>query len=130
MPIPNILIVDDEQDIRKRISDHLRKRMECHIIEAANGYEALEEFQKDQIDIILLDMKMPGISGTEVIKKAREKSNIPIIVISGLEGAAISRHLEECGVDEYITKPFSLKVVQEKVVERLKKCGKYFPKQP
>ena len=130
MQMPKILIVDDEAETRKRIHDHLINRIECIIIEASNGYEALEIFQKDQIDLMLLDMRMPGISGTDVIKKAREKSkDVPIIVISGWEGAAVSQHVEQCGADEYIPKPFSLKVVRAKVEERLKKAGKFFAKQ-
>ena len=130
MQTPKILIVDDEEETRRLIREHLVNRMECTIIEAANGYKALERFQNEQIDLILLDMKMPGISGTDVMKKIREVSpDVPIIVISGWEGAAVSKHVEQCGADEYITKPFSLKIVRAKVEERLKKTGKFFPKQ-
>ena len=129
MPSPKILIVDDEEETRKLIHDHLVNRIECTVLEAANGYEALEIFQKEKIDLMLLDLRMPGISGTDVIKKAKEISReVPIIVISGWEGASVYQHVEECGADEYIPKPFSLKVVKAKVEEKLKKAGKYSAK--
>lgn len=130
MQLPKILIVDDEAGIRSSIRDYLALRMECVVFEATNGYEALAIFQKDPIDLLLLDMRMPGISGTDVIKKAREQSkDVPIIVISAWEGEAVARHVEECGANDYVPKPFSLKIVCAKVTALLKKSGKFFPKQ-
>jgi two-component system, OmpR family, response regulator ResD len=129
--IPKILIVDDEQETRKLLAEHLTNRIECLVLEASNGYEALEYFKSNSIDLLLLDIKMPGISGTEVIEKARQISKeVPIIVISKWDGSQVSQHVQQCGADDYIPKPFSLKVVRAKVEERLKSAGKFFPKQP
>ena len=128
-PLPKVLIVDDEPEIRHLLNDHLSKRIECTIIEASNGYEAIEKFQNNDIDLVLLDIKMPGISGTEVIQKAREISKgVPIIVITKWEGTEASQCVEQCGADDYIPKPFSLKFVRTKVEEKLKAAGKFFPK--
>ena len=129
MSLPKILIVDDEEETRKTLDDYLSVRMECEIFQASNGYEAIEKLKGNKIDLILLDMKMPGISGTEVIQKAMEISkNISIIVITKWDSAEISRQIQESGAD-YIPKPFSLKVVRTKVEEKLKMMGKFTAKE-
>ena len=129
MTPPKILIVDDEEEIRKTLNDYLSARMECEILQAANGYEAIEKLKSNQIDLILLDMKMPGINGTEVIQKAIEISkNIAIIVITKWDSTEVSKQVKESGAD-YIPKPFSLKVVRAKVEEKLKAMGKFTAKQ-
>ena len=126
---PKILIVDDEEETRKTLNDYLSVRMECEIFQASNGYEAIEKLKNNQIDLILLDMKMPGISGTEVIQKATEISKkISIIVITKWDSAEISKQVKESGAD-YIPKPFSLKVVRAKVEEKLKMMGKFTAKE-
>lgn len=124
MRIPKILIVDDEEDTRKTLNDYLSYRITCEIMEAPNGYEAIEVLQKNDIDLILLDIKMPGISGTEVIRKAKEISKeISIIVITKLDSSEISKQVTEAGA-EYIPKPFSLRIIQSRVEDKLKAAGK------
>mgnify|MGYP001594803625 CR=1 FL=1 len=125
METPSILIVDDEEHVRKNLHEYLSHRIECIIIEAANGYEAIEQLKKCSIDLILLDITMPGISGTEVIKEAKALfKNIAIIVITKWDSAEISNQIKEAGA-EYIPKPFSLKVVKTRVEEKLKAIGKF-----
>ena len=129
MNFPKILIVDDEEETRTTLNDYLSARMECEILQAANGYEAIDKLKNNPIDLILLDMKMPGISGTEVIQKATEISkNISIIVITKWDSAKVAQQIKESGAD-YIPKPFSLKVVRTKVEEKLKMIGKFTAKQ-
>lgn len=124
-----ILVVDDEEEIRKTLVDHLFGRIECEIIEAANGYEAIEKLGKNDIDLVLLDIKMPGISGTEVIQKIKTLSKeIPIIVITKWDSSEVSKQVVDSGAD-YIPKPFSLKIVRAKVEEKLKAIGKFSVKQ-
>jgi len=128
MALPRILIVDDESQTRKMLNDHFSKRIECEIIEAANGYEALEKLNAGQIDFILLDIKMPGINGIEVMAKVRELSKeLPILVLSKLESEEMENKVKSFGAD-FVNKPFSLKVVYEKTVAKLKSCDKFFPK--
>lgn len=124
-----ILIVDDEEEIRRTLVDHLSGRIECEIIEAANGYEAIEKLGKNDIDLVLLDIKMPGISGTEVIQKIKTfPKQIPMIVITKWDSSEVSQKVVDSGAD-YIPKPFSLKVVRAKVEEKLKAIGKFAAKQ-
>lgn len=124
MKAPKILIVDDEKDTRQTLNDYLSNRIECEIIEAADGYEALEQLKHNPIDLILLDIKMPGISGTEVIREAKAVSaDVPIIVITKWDSAEVASQVKELGAD-YIPKPLSLKVVRLKVEEKLKAIGK------
>ena len=124
-----ILVVDDEAEIRKTLVDHLSGRIECEIIEACNGYEAIERLEKNDIDLVLLDIKMPGISGTEVIQKIKTlPKEIPMIVITKWDSSEVSQKVIDSGA-EYIPKPFSLKIVRAKVEEKLKAIGKFDPKQ-
>ena len=129
METPVILIVDDEEATRQTLNDHLSSRIECEIIEASNGYEAIEKLQKNDVDLISLDIKMPGISGIEVIHQARKFSEgISIIVITKWDSSEVSKQVQESGAD-YIPKPFSLKIVRAKVEEKLKVAGKFSLKQ-
>ncbi len=124
-----ILVVDDEEEIRKTLVEHLSSRIECEITEACNGYEAIEKIGKGDIDLVLLDIKMPGISGTEVIQKIKTlPKEIPIIVITKWDSSEVSKQVVDSGAD-YIPKPFSLKIVRAKVEEKLKAIGKFSAKQ-
>ena len=124
-----ILVVDDEEGIRKALVGYLSRTIECEITEACNGYEAIEKLEKDDIDLVLLDIKMPGISGTEVIQKVKTLSKeIPIIVITKWDSSEISKQVVDSGAD-YIPKPFSLKIVLAKVEEKRKAIGKFSAKQ-
>ena len=125
MASAKILIVDDEDDIRKILNEHLSSRIDCEIIEAVNGYEAIDMLGKHSFDLILLDIKMPGISGTEVIQKAKSiQKEISIIVITKWDSAQVAKQVEESGAD-YIPKTFSLKIIRAKVEEKLKAVGKF-----
>ena len=124
MDIPKILIVDDEKDTRQTLNDYLSNRIECEVIEAADGYKAIEHLKNKSIDLILLDIKMPGISGTEVIKEVKAASkDIAVIVITKWDSAEVASQVKELGAD-YIPKPLSLKIVRSKVEEKLKALGK------
>ena len=128
MAAAKILVVDDEEEIRRTLHEHLSSRIECEIIEAANGYEALEQLGNNDVDLIILDIKMPGISGMEVIQKAKTMpKEIPIIVITKWDSSQVSKQIMDSGAD-YIPKPFSLKIVRAKVEEKLKSIGKFSAK--
>lgn len=128
METPRILIVDDEQDTRASLKNCLSPRIQCEIIEASNAYEAIEKIESTGIDLILLDIHMPGISGTNVIKKAKEKSkDIAVIVITKLDSSDLAKQIEQSGA-MYIPKPFSLKVVHDEVKKKLEGMNKYAAK--
>lgn len=102
----SILVVDDETEIVELIDFYLKNNgYNTHT--AFNGKEALEIFEKEQIDIIILDIMMPKFDGKEVLRKVREKSNTPIIFLSA-KGEDIDK-IDGLflGADDYIAKPFN-----------------------
>lgn len=124
-----ILIVDDEEGIRESLREFLSSRFECEISEAATGQEALELLRKDRFDLMFLDIKMPGISGMEVIKEKKKLEYKPYIwVITRFDSEEVARNVIKEGADEYIPKPFSLKLLDRKIRDFLAGIGKYKPK--
>lgn len=105
-----ILIVDDEPEIRDLLHLYLEKDG-YDVIEAADGAQALsalqeESLQNEGIDLVILDIMMPGIDGYRVLQNIRENSNIPVIMLSA-KGADADKILGlDLGADDYITKPF------------------------
>jgi len=102
----NILVVEDEKDIAAAIEIYL-KNQNYNVYKAYNGIEAIEIFEKEDIHLILMDIMMPKMDGTEATIKIREISNIPIIFLS-----AKSEDMDKIlglnmGADDYITKPFN-----------------------
>lgn len=102
----SILIVDDDKEIVELI-DFYMKNNGYNTYKAFNGKEALEIFQKEQIDIVILDIMMPGLDGKEVLRKIREKSSTPIIFLSA-KGEDIDK-IDGLflGADDYLAKPFN-----------------------
>ena len=103
---PNILIVDDDPHIRDVIRIAMESQgMRC--VEAANGRAALTEFGRSQIDLILLDIGMPGMDGFEVCKAVRAGSEVPILFLTA-QDEEVERILGfELGADDFVGKPFS-----------------------
>ena len=109
-----ILIVDDEVRIRKLIADFL-VREGYSTLEADNGRVALEFLAKEQIDLVILDVMMPEHDGWTVCREIRKKSNIPIIMLTAKGEEVDQLFAFEIGADEYVTKPFSPKVLTARV---------------
>ncbi len=116
-----ILIADDEQLIRKLIGDCLKK--EGHeVIEAENGEIALRVFETNKdLELALLDIMMPEIDGWEVCRRIREKSDMPVILVSARSQDFDQIMGFESGADDYVTKPFSLAVLSRRVETLLKR---------
>lgn len=130
MQTARILIVEDEKEARVTLESFLSKRISCEFLEAENGYKAIEIVKSTPIDLILLDIKMPGISGVDVIKSISDPNKkIPIIVLTKWDSEEVAQVIKEYGAD-YLTKPYSLKLVLEKVKEKLIKINKYLEKTP
>lgn len=100
-----ILAVDDEKEIIKLLKLYL-ERDELTLYEAYNGKEALAVLEEKQIDLLIVDIMMPEISGFELIKRVRKNSNIPIMVISACMESSDRIFGLELGADDYIVKPF------------------------
>ena len=109
-----ILIVDDEEKIRELINKYLVNEG-FDVIEAADGYQALELAVSEKPDLIVLDWLLPGISGLEVCRQVRQSSTIPIIMLTA-KTEEIDKLLGlELGADDYITKPFSLRELTARI---------------
>lgn len=117
-----ILIVDDESRIRKLIKDFLIKEG-FNILEAEDGEKALEIAEKNKKDIglIILDIMMPVLDGWSVLRQIRQNSNVPVIMLTARGEEQDELFGFELGVDEYITKPFSPKILVARVQAILKR---------
>lgn len=110
-----ILVVDDESRMRKLVRDFLT-RNDYEVIEAGDGSEALDIFfEEKNIDLILLDVMMPKLDGWEVCKEIRAYSKIPIIMLTAKADEKDELQGFRLGVDEYISKPFSPKILVARV---------------
>jgi two-component system response regulator ResD len=105
-----ILVVEDEDRMRKLISDYL-KIEDFKVIEATNGSDALLQFSSKKVDLIILDVMMPGLDGFAVCKTIRQNSDVPIIFLTAKSEEEDKLTGFELGADEYVTKPFSPKVL-------------------
>ncbi|MGD6793950.1 response regulator transcription factor [Metabacillus sp. cB07] len=102
----NVLVVDDEKEIRDAIEIYL-KNENITVIKAKDGVEALEKLNEHQIHLILLDIMMPRLDGISTTFKIREKKNIPIIILSAKSEDTDKILGLQVGADDYVTKPFN-----------------------
>ncbi len=118
-----ILVVDDEQRMRKLVRDFLMKK-NYEVVEAENGEDAVDLFyeQKD-IALIILDVMMPKMNGWEVCKEIRQYSQVPIIMLTAKSDEKDELTGFELGVDEYISKPFSPKILVARVEAILRRTS-------
>lgn len=115
-----ILIVEDEQDSRQVLVEYISARIVSDIFQASNGFEAIELIKKNNFDLILLDIKMPGISGMEVLGTVKEISpETEVIVITKAGSKERELQIVEKGA-VYMAKPYSLKTIQKTVEKKLK----------
>ncbi len=118
-----ILVVDDESRMRKLVRDFLVKKG-YDVVEAGDGEEALDKFYADKdISLIILDVMMPKMNGFEVCKEIREHSRVPIIMLTAKGGENDELNGFELGVDEYISKPFSPKILVARVEAILRRTN-------
>ncbi|MBQ1996390.1 MAG: response regulator transcription factor [Clostridia bacterium] len=119
-----ILIADDEERIRKIVGDFLKKEG-YNILEAENGDITYEIFNRDKsrIDLIILDIMMPGLNGWEVCRKIRESSNVPVIMLSTRSEEFDELTGYEAGADDYVTKPFSPIILVKRVEALLRRAS-------
>ena len=110
-----VLMVDDESRMRKLVSDFLTRKG-YEVIEAGDGEEAIDKFYEDKdIALIILDVMMPKMNGWDACKEIRKNSNVPIIMLTAKSDEASELNGFDCGADEYISKPFSPKILTARV---------------
>ncbi len=124
-----ILVVDDESRMRKLVRDFL-VRQDFEVLEAGDGEEALDIFYKEKdIALLILDVMMPKMNGWEVCREVRENSTVPIIMLTAKGDESDELQGFELGVDEYIAKPFSPKILVARVEAILRRSNKKLTEQ-
>ncbi len=119
---PRILLADDEQSIQTLLSFPLRKDG-YDVVSARDGEEALQRFDEQDFDLVVLDVMMPRLDGLEVCRRLRARSAVPIIMLTA-KSEEIDKVLGlELGADDYITKPFSLREFRSRVKASLRRAG-------
>jgi two-component system response regulator RegX3 len=101
-----VLVVEDEQSLREPLV-YLLKKEGFEILEAADGLQAVDVFNASEVDLILLDLMLPGISGNEVCRIIRQTSQVPIIMLTAKDSEIDKVVGLEIGADDYVTKPYS-----------------------
>lgn len=125
----NILVADDDFEIAELAGIYLEKEG-FNVFKAHNGLECLHIMEQEDIDLVILDIMMPGVDGIETCKRIREKYNIPIIMLSAKsQGQDIIEGLDT-GADDYITKPFNPLELVARVNSQLRRYLKLNPNGP
>ncbi|MBU6310976.1 MAG: response regulator transcription factor [Actinomycetales bacterium] len=117
-----VLVVEDEESFSDALSFMLRREgYEVGI--ATDGTEALAEFDRHGADLVLLDLMLPGIPGTEVCRTLRQRSSVPIIMVTAKDGEVDKVVGLELGADDYVTKPFSSRELVARIRAVLRRKG-------
>lgn len=122
-----ILIIDDDEEIRKVISIYM-KNEGYHTLLAENAVKAIEILTENKVDLIILDIMMPNMDGIQACLKIREKNNMPIIIISAKDTDADIIYGLTSGADDYITKPFNPLELVARVKSQLRRYKSLNPK--
>jgi len=104
--VTRVLVVEDEESFSEALSYMLR-REGFEVAVAATGPDALSEFDRSGADLVLLDLMLPGLSGTEVCRTLRQRSSVPVIMLTARDSEIDKVVGLELGADDYVTKPFS-----------------------
>jgi len=102
----HVLAVDDDPSVRQMIADYLTDN-DVRVTTLASGRDIAELMQRETIDLIILDLRLPGEDGMQIARKLREESDLPIIMLTGRKDEADRVMGLELGADDYLTKPFS-----------------------
>ncbi len=117
-----ILVVDDTRNVQVLLSDFLGGQ-DFQVVAASDGREALEKFQNENPDLILLDIMMPNMDGYQFISQLRRTSSVPVIMITAKQQEAEIIHGFDLGADDYITKPFRLRELLVRMRAVLRRAG-------
>ena len=119
----SILVVEDEKDTNEAISQYLQY-LGYEVISCFDGIEAVNKFEEESIDIIILDIMLPGIDGMEVLKEIRKKnSNLPVLMLTAISEEDVQAQSFDNLADDYITKPFSMLLLGKRVMALLRRTA-------
>ena len=116
----NILIVEDEVDIREGVSEYLSE-VGYNVISAEDGMQAIEIFNKNKFDLVILDIMLPKANGFIVLNKIREESNVPVIMLTAMSDDYTQIMSFDEKADDYITKPFSIILLHKRIEALLRR---------
>lgn len=109
-----ILVAEDETGINEMVCDYL-EALGFETVSASDGIEALKLFRKEKPDLVLLDIMMPRLDGTEVLREIRKDSEVPVLMVTARSGEGDTVLGLELGADDYIAKPFSMKELAARI---------------
>ncbi len=118
---PHIVVIDDDPSIREAIADYLADN-DLRVTTLASGRELAEVMARETIDLLLLDLRLPGEDGMELARKLREESALPIIILTGRKDEADRVIALETGADDYLTKPCSPRELLARIRAILRRC--------
>ncbi len=118
----NILVVDDEQLIREVIKEYLILEG-YHVLEAVDGEDAVKVFQREKVDLVIMDIMMPKMDGYQACKEIKKIKNVPFIMLSARSEEYDKLIGFDLGIDDYVTKPFSPKEIVARVKAILKRTN-------
>lgn len=117
---PYIMVIDDEQTVL-RLLDRTLKLEGYSVIMADNGSAALDLLEEHSPDLVILDIMMPGLDGMQTLNFIRQRSNIPVIMISGMREVTIARDVLSLGADDFVRKPFHTGELVARVKAKLRR---------
>ncbi|TNY36728.1 response regulator transcription factor [Thermomonospora catenispora] len=117
-----VLVVEDEESFSDALSYTLRKEG-FEVAVAATGPDALKAFERNGADLVLLDLMLPGLPGTEVCRELRARSNVPVIMLTAKDSEVDKVVGLELGADDYVTKPFSTRELIARIRAVLRRQG-------
>ncbi|NDL68063.1 response regulator transcription factor [Anaerotalea alkaliphila] len=124
----NILIAEDEERLRKLIVKYLQGEG-YHVLEARDGREALELFQENSVDLLVLDVMMPGMDGFQVCREVRGTSPVPILMLTARTEEEDALQGFKLGADDYVAKPFRTRELMARIKALLVRSGKLSAKE-
>jgi len=118
---PLIMAVDDEESILKLLRCNLSVEG-CRVITASDGSSALELLEEHKPDLVLLDIMMPGLDGFQTLDLIRERTNVPVIMLTAIDEVTSLRQTLVAGADDYVTKPFSILELTARIRAKLRRA--------
>ena len=106
LPAPHVLVIDDDAAIRELVGEYLAQH-DFRVSAAATGTQLLDELRARVVDLVLLDLRLPGEDGMQLLRQLRAQSQLPVIILTGRAEEADRVMGLELGADDYLTKPFS-----------------------